>query len=77
MFVVSADEDDCIISVHLSPAPFRERIVRSLRYLFGRQSKWGDFAEVLITPEMALDLGDKLIEWAQGEGTAFKTSDVY
>jgi hypothetical protein len=77
MFVVSADGDECFIEVHLAPAPWYKRVIYSIRYLFGWRSKWGDFDEILLDPETAVNLADKLLEWAQGEGTAFETSDVY
>ena len=76
-FVLTADEWDAFIEVHLAPASPIERIQRAIRYLLGRRSKWGDFDEIVLTPEMALDLGDKLIEWAKGESVVFGPNDVF
>ena len=76
-FVVSADGEDLFIEVHLSSVPFWSRVKNAVRYVLGRKSKWGDFEVVLLSPEQALDLGDKLVEWAQGESTVFQQNDVF
>jgi hypothetical protein len=77
MFVVSADDDDFFLEVHLSPLPFRHRVKNALRYLFGKRCKYGDFEEVVLSPASAVALGDALIEWAQGGITAFPQNDVH
>lgn len=76
-FVISADEDDLFIEVHLASAPFWARVKNAVRYVLGRKSKWGDFEEILLSPDQALDLGDKMVEWATGESAAFTPNDVY
>ncbi len=76
-FVVSFDEDDVFIEVHLASAPFLTRVKNAIRYVLGRKSKWGDFEEILLSPQQALDLGDKLTEWATGESVAFQPNDVF
>lgn len=76
-FVVSADEEDLFIEVHLSSAPFWTRVKNAVGYIFGRKSKWGDFEEILLSPQQALDLGDKMIEWAKGESVVFTPNDVF
>lgn len=78
IFVVSADEEDFFIEVHLAPLPFWERVTNAVRYAFGKRCKYGDFDTVLLTPAMAVDLGDKLIEWAAlGDNFAFQPNDVF
>ena len=77
MFVVSVDDEDFFIEVHLSPLPFRKRLGNALRYLFGKRCKYGDFEEILLSPSDAVSLGYKLTEWAQGEVTAFPQNDVH
>jgi hypothetical protein len=77
MFVVSADDEDFFLEVHLSPLPFRKRLGNALRYLFGKRCKYGDFEEVVLSPASAVALGDTLIEWAQGEVAAFQPNDVF
>ena len=77
MLVVSADEEDFFFEVHLSPLPFRRRVKNAFRYLFGKRCKYGDFEEVVLSPASAVALGDTLIEWAQGEVTAFPQNDVH
>lgn len=76
-FVVSADDEDLFIEVHLSSAPFWKRLRNAARYVLGRKSTWGDYEEILLSPEMALNLGDKMIEWASGEPPFFPTNDVH
>ena len=76
-FVVSADEDDVFIEVHLSALPFWARVKHAFSYIVGRKSQWGDFEEILLDPTTALDLGDKLVEWSQGESNVFQPNDVF
>jgi hypothetical protein len=75
--VVSADEDDVFIEVHLAALPWWKRWGHAFNYVIGRKSKWGDFEEILLDPATALDLGDKLTEWAQGESKVFQPHDVF
>ena len=76
-FIVSADEDDLFVEVHLAALPFWKRLWHAVNYVVGRKSKWGDFEEVLLDPETALDLGDNIVEWAQGESQVFQPNDVF
>lgn len=76
-FVVTSDEDYTSIEVHLSKLPFWLRVRHAVNYILGRKSTWGDFEEVLLTPYQALDLGDRLLEWSQGESTVFQPNDVF
>ena len=76
-FVVCADEEDLFIEVHLTPLPFWRRVRNAVGYVFGRRSRYGDFEEVVLGPGDALDLGDKLVQWAGGESYEFRTNDVY
>ncbi len=77
-FVVSADEDDVFIEVHLTPLPLWQRVKNAVRYVLGKRSKYGDFEEILLSPVDAVNLGDSLIEWAaQGGKVAFEPNDVY
>jgi len=77
MLVVSADDEDFFLEMHLSPLPFRHRVRNAFRYLFGKRCKYGDFEEIMLSPASAVALGDTLIEWAQGEVTAFQPNDVH
>jgi len=76
-FLVSADDDFLALEVHLAALPFWQRLKAGTRYILGGKSKWGDFEEILLTPYQALDLGDKLVEWSQGDSTVFTPNDVY
>ena len=62
--VIADDDDDLFIEVHLSPLPIFERLKHAVQYAFGYRSRWGDFEEIILSPETALLLGDTLIEWA-------------
>lgn len=76
-FFVCADEEDLFIEVHLSPLPFWKRLGNAIRYVLGRRSPYGDFDEIILGPNDALDLGDRLTEWASGESVAFLPNDVF
>lgn len=76
-FIVSADDEDLFIEVHLAALPFRKRLWNAIRYVLGKKSKWGDFEEILLSPEQTLDLGDKLVEWSRGDSTVFTPNDVF
>ncbi len=76
-FVVSADDEDLFIEVHLAALPFWSRVKHAINYVIGRKSKWGDFEEILLDPATALDLGDRIAEWATGESRVFHTNDVF
>jgi hypothetical protein len=76
-FVVSADDEDAFLEIHLSPLPFWNRLYTAARYLLGHRSQWGDFEEIVLTPETALELGDRLIEWSQNEGQTFQPNDFF
>jgi hypothetical protein len=76
-FVVTGDEEDLFFEVHLTPLPFWKRLKNAVKYVMGQRSSYGDFEEIILSPEMALDLGDKLVEWSQGESIVFAPNDVY
>ena len=76
-FVVTADKEDLFLEIHLTPLPFWERLKNAVKYVMGYRCRYGDFEEVIFTPSMALDLGDKLVEWSSGESSVFQPNDVY
>jgi hypothetical protein len=76
-FFVCADEEDLFIEVHLSSLPFWERVKNAIRYVFGQRSPYGDFEEIVLGPEEALDLGDRLVEWSGKGSIAFLPNDVF
>ncbi len=77
MFVVSADDEDFFIEIHLAPLPFWRRMGNAIRYVLGKRCKYGDFEEIMLSPASAVALADVLIEWAQGEVSAFPQNDVH
>ena len=76
-FVLTADDEDVFLEIHLSPLPFWRRVVHAVRYVLGRRSEYGDFEEILLAPDEALDMGDRLVEWATGAKFEFEPNDVY
>lgn len=47
-----ADYPEMFVSVHLAAGhTLRERIVAAVKYIFGHRSRYGDFDEVLLSPE--------------------------
>jgi len=63
--IFSAFEEDAFLEVHLSPLPLIERLRHAIFYIFGKRSKYGDYEEIVLSPETALELGDRLVSWAQ------------
>jgi hypothetical protein len=76
-FVIAADDEDMFIEVHLSPLPLWQRVKNAIGYVFGRRSMYGDFEEILLLPDMAVELGDNLLEWAYGDKRRFEPNDQY
>ena len=77
LFIVSAEEEYLFIETHLAPLPFFERLKHAVRYLFGYRSKYGDFDEIVLDARTALDLGDYLVRWAEGDTYEFPPNDVH
>ena len=77
IFVVTADDEDLFIEIHLSPLPLWQRIRQAIKYVSGYRSKWGDFDEIMLTPDVALSLGDQLVSWSSGGETPFTPNDVF
>jgi hypothetical protein len=50
--VIRVEEPDgCVyLTVHLNKLPFWKRLKVAIQYLFGKQSKYGAFDEVIISP---------------------------
>ncbi len=42
------DEPDVYVSVHLAKHSFWKRLVHGIKYIFGHQSKYGDFEEIIL-----------------------------
>lgn len=55
--VVTYDKDEnqpmVYIHVHLTKRPFWERVKYGIGYIFGRQSRYGAFDEIILNPEDA------------------------
>lgn len=77
MVVLEEDVDNLYLAIHLSPLPFTQRVKNALRYVLGRRCKYGDFEEIILSPDTAIELGDKLTEWAQGPCHVFECNDVH
>jgi hypothetical protein len=77
IFVITADDEDLFIEVHLAPLPLWQRVRQAIKYVFGYRSKWGDFDEILLDPTQALQLGDLIVDWAKGGDMGFLPNDVH
>ena len=75
--MITADDEDLFIEVHLAPLPFWRRVRQAVKYVLGHRSKWGDFDEIVLTPDVALSLGDQLVSWSSGGDFHFTPNDVY
>ena len=62
-FAVWYDEElnELYIEPHLKRRSLRDRILYAISYIFGRQSNYGAFDEIIINPDDA----NKLIEYLQ------------
>ena len=76
-FVIAADNEDLFLEIHLAPLPFWKRVAHAVQYLCGKRSVFGDFEEILLEPAEALELGDRLVEWASGNSNVFQPNDVF
>lgn len=54
---------ELFLSVHLSKKPFWKRVAYSVRYILGRQSKYGAFDEVIVSVEDAHRLKNHIEEY--------------
>ena len=61
-FVVShwSDDEEVFVAVKLYRGNILERIGKAFRYVFGMPCKYGDFDEVILNKEKALQLADLL-----------------
>ena len=58
------DEDDAkevYVDIHLTKAPFWQRVWYAIKYIFGYQCKYGAFDEIILNPEDAERL-QKVVE---------------
>ena len=51
-------DDDVYVDIHLCKLPFFKRLWHGIKYIFGYTSKYGDFDEIIITPDDAQKLDD-------------------
>lgn len=54
--IFSYDEDFFSVNIHLKKRSFWARLVYAVKYIFGRQSKYGAFQEVLFEEKQINDL---------------------
>jgi len=53
VFIYDQDENYPMVYIHfhLNKRPFWERVGYGLKYIFGRQSRYGAFDEIILNPE--------------------------
>lgn len=50
--VFDGDDDPLIyVTIHLCKFPFWKRLINGVKYIFGHRSKYGDFDEIILTPD--------------------------
>ena len=60
---IGDDKDgDVYMEVHLAPLGFWQRVINSIKYIFGHRSKYGDFDEMIIKKEDVRKL-EKIVEY--------------
>ena len=60
---IGDDKDgDVYMEVHLAPLGFWQRVINSIKYIFGHRSKYGDFDEMIIKKEDVWKL-EKIVEY--------------
>jgi hypothetical protein len=55
-------DDDVYVSIHLVKLPFLKRLWYGIKYIFGYQSKYGAFDEIIITKKHKQTLS-RVIQW--------------
>lgn len=71
-FIVSYFPDDpdpdqfTYIHILLIPLPFWQRVIYAIRYILGRQSRFGAFGEILLTPSQTERLASILKQRSRG-----------
>lgn len=53
IIVTYLEDDDyreVCLYIHLKKFPFFERLVHGIKYIFGHQSKYGEFDEIILRP---------------------------
>lgn len=63
--IIDYDKEDNLayVEFHLVKLPFLKRLMNGIRYIFGYESRYGDFDEMIIDSTYAdyfIDLGTKL-----------------
>lgn len=64
-------DDDVYVSIYLVKLPFFKRLWFGLKYIFGYQSKYGAFDEVILTKKHRYTLG-KVIRWLSEDHNPIK-----
>lgn len=56
-------EREMYVSTHLSPLGFFSRLVYAVKYLFGYQSEFGAFSELVLFDQQIADLEDFFLKY--------------
>ncbi|MFA5166641.1 MAG: hypothetical protein WC449_05150 [Candidatus Paceibacterota bacterium] len=57
------DPEEVVVDFHLAKKPFLQRVVYAVKYVFGYQSKYGAFDEILLDVESVSRLQEFLTEF--------------
>ena len=61
------EPDDLYISMHLAKQNFFKRIWTAIKYVFGKQSDYGAFDEIILSKKDAVRMRDALIKYVASE----------
>lgn len=67
LVIEGTNEGDVIVSMHLTPFTFWKRLWNGVKYIFGSQSKYGDFEEVILDKHHVDTLQDMVDFLKKGE----------
>jgi hypothetical protein len=67
VFIYDQDENYPMVYIHyhLNKRPFWERVVYGIKYIFGGQSRYGAFDEIILTPDDVSKF-EKVVEHLNG-----------
>ncbi len=60
------DYPQLYLEIHLSKQPFFRRLLYAVKYIFGRQSKYGAFAEAVLSDNKVAAIEEFLSEFRNG-----------
>lgn len=69
VFTYFDDEPEVYVEMHLKPLPFWERLRLGIKYIFGYQSRYGSFDEIILNKSHISTLNKVIDKLNEDEGT--------